>query len=580
MTDVTEPNVPTSGDQYEDEDIEMKYAEDQVGQAAELTADGGVLKKILKAGTGWEKPEYGDQVFVHYTGTLHSDGIKFDSSVDRNEPFKFDLGKGQVIKGWDQGVKTMKKGEKALLTIKPEYGYGEQGSPPTIPGNATLDFEVELLSWNSVKDITPNKDGGIIKTILTEGQDWASPKNEDEVLVQYVITNQDGTETLKQAAEGGEEFVVSNSPIPAFATALKTMKKQEKVSLVIKPPYGLGEATIKAELELLSWKKVVDVTKDGGVIKRVLKDSSDYKTATAESTVKVRLTGKLSDGTVFEEHQDNNLLEFVVGEEQVCQGLDEAVQTMKVHEVAEITVQPQYGYKGQNHEGQKAPVPANSTLQYMVELVELHKPREGYEMEAPEKLQEAGKRKDAGNALFKQGKWQRALKKYQKGVEFIEHDDQFSDQEKKQSSEIKKSCNLNLAAVHLKLNNVKEACRACNKVLEKDSSNVKALFRRAQAYMATQDYIEARQDLDLAIKVDPTNRDLRTLLKKLKVDQAAVDKKQAQMYSRAFKRMAQAPQEKQSQAPSQAQDTSTNGTIVKEQPSAEADMKENVPDSA
>lgn len=76
----------------------------------------------------------------------------------------------------------MKKGEKALLTIKPEYGYGEQGSPPTIPGNATLDFEVELLSWNSVKDITPNKDGGIIKTILTDGQDWASPKNEDEVL--------------------------------------------------------------------------------------------------------------------------------------------------------------------------------------------------------------------------------------------------------------------------------------------------------------------------------------------------------------------------------------------------------------
>lgn len=89
---------------------------------------------------------------------------------------------GQVIKGWDQGVKTMKKGEKALLTLKPEYGYGEAGSPPTIPPNAVLDFEVELLSWNSVKDITPKKDGGIIKTVLVEGQDWASPKDADEVL--------------------------------------------------------------------------------------------------------------------------------------------------------------------------------------------------------------------------------------------------------------------------------------------------------------------------------------------------------------------------------------------------------------
>ena len=89
---------------------------------------------------------------------------------------------GQVIKGWDEGVKTMKKGEKALLTILPEYGYGQQGSPPTIPANATLLFEVELLSWSSVKDITPSKDGGIIKTVIIEGDGWAMPNSDDEVL--------------------------------------------------------------------------------------------------------------------------------------------------------------------------------------------------------------------------------------------------------------------------------------------------------------------------------------------------------------------------------------------------------------
>lgn len=76
----------------------------------------------------------------------------------------------------------MKKGERAVLTIKPEYGYGEAGSPPTIPANAALQFEVELLSWNSVKDITPAKDGGIIKTVVTEGEGWATPKDSDEVL--------------------------------------------------------------------------------------------------------------------------------------------------------------------------------------------------------------------------------------------------------------------------------------------------------------------------------------------------------------------------------------------------------------
>jgi FKBP-type peptidyl-prolyl cis-trans isomerase len=74
---------------------------------------------------------------VHYTGTL-LDGTKFDSSVDRDEPFSFSLGHGSVIKGWDIGVATMKKGEKALFTLRHDYAYGEKGSPPTIPPSATL----------------------------------------------------------------------------------------------------------------------------------------------------------------------------------------------------------------------------------------------------------------------------------------------------------------------------------------------------------------------------------------------------------------------------------------------------------
>jgi FKBP-type peptidyl-prolyl cis-trans isomerase FkpA len=97
----------------------------------------------LSPGAG-ARPTTGQVVVVHYTGRLTT-GEKFDSSVDRNEPFEFVLGHGQVIQGWDHGLAQMQVGEKARLTIPPEMGYGPQGYPGVIPPNATLVFDVELL---------------------------------------------------------------------------------------------------------------------------------------------------------------------------------------------------------------------------------------------------------------------------------------------------------------------------------------------------------------------------------------------------------------------------------------------------
>lgn len=89
-------------------------------------------------------PKNGKTVTVHYTGTL-TDGTKFDSSVDRDEPFSFTLGAGEVIAGWDLGVAQMKVGDKVKLTIPPELAYGREGYPGAIPPDSTLIFEVELL---------------------------------------------------------------------------------------------------------------------------------------------------------------------------------------------------------------------------------------------------------------------------------------------------------------------------------------------------------------------------------------------------------------------------------------------------
>ena len=98
----------------------------------------------LKEGTG-ATASAGKTVSVHYTGWLASNGKKFDSSVDRGQPFMFQLGAGQVIKGWDEGVSGMKIGGKRQLRIPPEAGYGSRGAGGVIPPNATLIFDVELL---------------------------------------------------------------------------------------------------------------------------------------------------------------------------------------------------------------------------------------------------------------------------------------------------------------------------------------------------------------------------------------------------------------------------------------------------
>ena len=107
----------------------------------------GLKYEDMKVGTG-AQPRTGQTVVVHYTGWLWENGAKgkkFDSSVDRNEPFKFPLGQGRVIKGWDEGVGPMRVGGKRLLLIPPQLAYGNRGAGGVIPPNATLLFEVELL---------------------------------------------------------------------------------------------------------------------------------------------------------------------------------------------------------------------------------------------------------------------------------------------------------------------------------------------------------------------------------------------------------------------------------------------------
>ncbi|HEY6724667.1 MAG TPA: FKBP-type peptidyl-prolyl cis-trans isomerase [Polyangiaceae bacterium] len=135
---VPEPEPPPKVAKVAEEPAPSASVEEPVAPAVKELS-----KEELTPGKGAEA-KTGDTVKVHYTGTLLN-GKKFDSSLDRNEPFEFKLGAGQVIKGWDEGVVGMKVGGKRKLTIPAEKAYGKSGSPPTIPPNSPLVFEIELL---------------------------------------------------------------------------------------------------------------------------------------------------------------------------------------------------------------------------------------------------------------------------------------------------------------------------------------------------------------------------------------------------------------------------------------------------
>ncbi|XP_060135002.1 peptidyl-prolyl cis-trans isomerase FKBP4 [Zootoca vivipara] len=225
--------------------------------------DGGVLKIIKKEGIGTESPMIGDKVTVHYSGWL-LDGTKFDSSRDRKDKFSFDFGKGEVIKAWDITVGTMKVGELCQITCKPEYAYGSAGSPPKIPPNATLIFEIELFEFKG-KDLTDDEDGGIIRRIRKKGEGYSKPN--EGAMVEIEVEGRHGDRLFDKRELRFEVGEGENYDLPpGVDKALQKMDKLEESVVYLKPSYGFGsagkpkfqippDAELQYEIKLKSFEK-------------------------------------------------------------------------------------------------------------------------------------------------------------------------------------------------------------------------------------------------------------------------------------------------------------------------------------
>ncbi|XP_077294260.1 FK506-binding protein 59-like isoform X2 [Arctopsyche grandis] len=199
-----------------------------------------LLKLVKKEGEGEELPSAGCVVTVHYTGTL-LDGSKFDSSKDRDKPFDFTLGKGQVIKAWDAGVATMKKGEVSVLTCAPELCYGESGSPPKIPPNSWLNFEVEMIDWQG-EDLSPKKNNGIVRYTIIPGTSSYDLPSDGALVNIELVGKLYGVKDAKPFESRTVSFYLGegceNGICNGVERALEKFSMGEKSRLIIQPRYA------------------------------------------------------------------------------------------------------------------------------------------------------------------------------------------------------------------------------------------------------------------------------------------------------------------------------------------------------
>jgi len=497
----------------------------------------GVDKEIVKEAesTNWRRPKSGDELTLHYVGTL-PDGTQFDSSRDRGEPITFTLGQGQVIKGWEHAIATMRKGEIAKLTIKPEFAYGEAGNPPTIPANSTLIFEVELISWLGKDDLF--RDGGVIKIITEEGQGYETPKSGEEVRCSIKVLGKAGE--VVQEHPGYETVIGSCKLEPeAFANVvdkvLADMKQDEKCSLECIEDYtvkGCGPVTIELHLEAMYETSDVSFLSDKSVMKkRVFCKEENYSKPQDNVKVTLRVESVTDGAAPIPGFSGPKEISFTTGSGQACDALEAAVVDMKLSERAIVTcTAPQKCSDDLTGvDSSKA-----SKVVFTLEMLDFGKEKELHAMGGEEKLMLGLQRKEQGGGLFKRKRFEMALQKYIKVTELMNQTDSMSKSCKQRAADLKHVAEMNKVACYLQLGEATKALAICNTILAADRNNTKALLRRGKAHFCRHEHVDAQKDLERCIELDPENSEAKALLPQVKKAQKVLDKEGASTYKTMF----------------------------------------------
>ena len=350
----------------------------------------GLEYQIIEPGEeGGDSPRTGDPVTVDYKGWLE-DGTVFDASANHGGPAEFAV--GGLIAGWNEALQLMKTGARWRLRIPPDIGYGAGGSPPAIPPNATLNFELKLHSFKSMpRFVKPNAEAqkatesGLKYEVVKQGAGDA-PGEDDAVELKYAFFAPNGTLVDCSESKQNIKARMKELNLAFMKEAIPMLHVGGRLRLEVPPALGFGERALSPdvppnsttywELELVRIIKplpvppfeTVDETKfakqSSGMLVQVVKEGTGESPRMGDE-VTVHYAGWLTDGTPFDSsYGRGEPATFKVG--QVIPGWNEALQTMKPGAVCRLVIPPQLAY-GNRDVGDV--IKKNSTLVFLVELI-------------------------------------------------------------------------------------------------------------------------------------------------------------------------------------------------------------------
>eukprot|EP00899_Mesostigma_viride_P024598 jgi/Mesvir1/5322/Mv15413-RA.1 len=523
----------------------------------------GILKAPLEPGHGSDTPKSGDLVWLHLTIASENGRELFSTRPQAEgggDPLRFVLGKNTIVRGLEISVPFMKKGERAVLKVPPEYAYAAAGSQhPPIPddaprGDAML-FDVTLVDWTSdVKVIT--EDGLVFKQVLSEGNGWEQPRADYEVQLRIAGRGPDGEVFFSSdKCKGGVlRYVVGKQQVPEeLELAVKEMLVGESASIVMRAPrinpggaiaqVPAGVPSVEYKVELLDMTQVRDLVGNGKVIKRRLRTGEGMfpvDCPVEDCTVTIRYKGTLADGTVFYDGWRDKGGEPIVvdtGQGLLPEGLDMAVRLMCRKELASVTAEAEYAYD--KFPSRPADVPDGASVAWEVELLDFEAAKNWNRIDFGEQMADALAAKEQGNRVFGRGDYALAAQKYRKLIQKLDRVRGDTPEEAAQVDAIKLPCMLNLAACCVKTDDFGEAIKMCSRVIDYDPMNAKAYYRRGTAFMSMGDFENASIDFkQMALCDDSYKKDSAAALATLARKQEAHKRQEKNLFGGMFSRSA------------------------------------------